>query len=61
MYFLSIKEWCVTFLHFQGTFQSAGVIQHAYNFNQPISVVPGRVTPGTKVSSFFFFHCYTPN
>jgi len=33
-------------LHFQGTFQSAGVIQHAYNFNQPICVVPGSVNEG---------------
>ncbi|KAJ7388843.1 Alpha-mannosidase 2C1 [Desmophyllum pertusum] len=36
-----------------GTFQSAGVIQHAYNFNQPLSVVPGSVCEGFKGRSFF--------
>jgi len=36
-----------------GTFQSAGVIQHAYNFNQPICVVPGSVCEGFKGGSFF--------
>ncbi|XP_078370059.1 alpha-mannosidase 2C1-like isoform X2 [Oculina patagonica] len=36
-----------------GTFQSAQVIQHAYNFNQPISVVPGSVCEGFNGRSFF--------
>ncbi|PFX33378.1 Alpha-mannosidase 2C1 [Stylophora pistillata] len=36
-----------------GTFQSAGVIQQAYNFNQPISVTPGSVCQGFKERSFF--------
>lgn len=36
-----------------GTFQSAGVIQHAYNFNQPISVLPSSVCADFKEKSFF--------
>nr|XP_058950702.1 alpha-mannosidase 2C1-like [Pocillopora verrucosa] len=36
-----------------GTFQSAGVIQHAYNFNQAISVIPGSVCERIKERSFF--------
>jgi len=46
-------EFSYAMLPHSGTFQSAGVIQHAYNFNQPISVVPGRVTPDFKGQSFF--------
>lgn len=46
-------EFSYALLPHSGTFQSAGVIRHAYNFNQPISVVPGSVSEDFKEKSFF--------
>ena len=52
--FAHSRFFCFFFLHLQGTFQSAGVIQHAYNFNQPVIVQPCSVCTG--MDSFMTFN-----
>ncbi|XP_068702429.1 alpha-mannosidase 2C1-like [Montipora foliosa] len=50
---MGLHEFSYAVLPHSGTFQSSGVIQHAYNFNQPISVVSGKICSDFKSKSFF--------